>query len=199
MQKFIKATLIGGLLFLIPLALVVVVIGKVFAIVHKLVAPLADLLNLSAVLGIHASRVLAIVVLVLLCYVAGLLARTNAAKRLMSWLEASVLSLLPGYQFVANLTGDASLTRDHDAAKPEAVLASIEDAWQFALVVEKIGTTHVVVYVPGAPSVTSGSVYVMTVDRVKPVDISLPEMSKCLKGLGVGTSAVFRDRAITSL
>ena len=117
----------------------------------------------------------------------------------MSWLESSVLSMLPGYQLVASLTGDVSLTRDHSAAKPEVVLVSIEDAWQFGLVVERIGSTHVVVYVPGAPSATSGSVYVMTADRVKPVAVTLPEMSKCLKGLGVGTSAVFRHRAVTSL
>jgi uncharacterized membrane protein len=198
-QKFIKATLIGGVLFLVPLALVALVAGKAFALIHKLVAPIADVLNLSAVLGINASRVLAIVALVLVCFVAGLFARTSIARRLMSWLESSVLSMLPGYQLVASLTGDASLTRDHSAAKPEVVLASIEDAWQFALVVERIGSTHVVVYVPDAPSATSGSVYVMTADRVKPVDVTLPEMAKCLKGLGVGTRAVFGHRAVTSL
>jgi uncharacterized membrane protein len=196
MAKFIKATLIGGLLFLIPLALAAIVIGKVLTVLDGPIEPLAQALHLNSVLGQHASRVLAILLLVLACFVAGLFARTALARRIVTWLETSLLSLLPGYQFVASVTGHASLTRDHGTAKPEPVLASIEDAWQFALLVERVGTTHVVVYVPGAPGVTSGSVYLMTVDRVQPIDISMSDLSKCLKGLGVGTAALLRDRPI---
>jgi uncharacterized membrane protein len=194
MKNFIKATLIGGLLFLLPLVLVVMLGAKAFAVIRSVTDPIADLLNLHRLLGVYASHLLAWIVLTLLCFIAGLFARTTVARSFMRWLETWVLSMLPGYRLMATLTGDANLTRDRGEAKPEAVLARIEDAWQFALVVERIGATHVVVYVPGAPSATSGSVYVMDVDRVRPVNAPLSEVMKSLKGLGVGTAALLGER-----
>jgi uncharacterized membrane protein len=180
MKNFIKATLIGGLLFLLPLVVVVMLGAKAFALIRSVTDPIADLLNLHRLLGVYASHLLAWIVLTL--------------RSFMRWLETWVLSMLPGYRLMATLTGDANLTRDRGEAKPEAVLARIEDAWQFALVVERIGATHVVVYVPGAPSATSGSVYVMDVDRVRPVNAPLSEVMKSLKGLGVGTAALLGER-----
>jgi uncharacterized membrane protein len=195
MRGFFKATMIGGLLYLIPLAIVAVLAGKAIALIGSFTDPIAEAISLHELLGKHAARLLAIVALVLLCFIAGLFARTPIARRMMGWLEATVLSMLPGYGFVASLTGDASLTHDADAQKPQAVLARIEDAWQFALKVEQLGDTHVVVFVPGAPKSTEGSVYIMTVDRIRPLQVSFTELSKCLKGLGVGTAALFRARA----
>jgi uncharacterized membrane protein len=199
MKAFIKATLIGGLLFLLPLVLVVMLGAKAFAVVRSVTDPIADLLDLHRVLGVYASHLLAWLVLTLLCFIAGLFARTTVARSIMRWLETWVLSMLPGYRFMATLTGDASLTRDQGEAKPEAVLARIEDAWQFALVVERIGATHVVVYVPGAPSATSGSVYIMDADRVRPIDAPMSELAKCLKGLGVGTAELLRQQGVPDL
>ena len=54
----------------------------------------------------------------------------------------------------------------------KVVLARIEDAWQLALVVERVDATHSAVFVPGAPDPKSGSVYLMTDDQFKVIDVS---------------------------
>jgi uncharacterized membrane protein len=76
----------------------------------------------------------------------------------------------------------------------EAVLARIEDAWQVALLVERLDGSYVAVFVPGAPMPSSGSVYFMTEDRIKPLGLPLAEATKCLRRLGVGSKAMLAGR-----
>ena len=81
-----------------------------------------------------------------------------------------------------------------EGSEMRPVLARIEDAWQFALVVERVDADLVAVFVPGAPDPKSGSVYLMTNDRLKTLDVSISEVMKCLKGLGLGARALLADR-----
>ncbi len=47
---------------------------------------------------------------------------------------------------------------------------------------------RVVVYVPGAPDPWSGAVFVMTADRVEPLEASMPAAVKNIRALGRGTT-----------
>jgi uncharacterized membrane protein len=57
-----------------------------------------------------------------------------------------------------------------------------------AFLVERIAGGHVAVYVPGAPNPSSGLVYFMTEDRIKPLEMPLPRALKCLRRLGAGSN-----------
>ena len=76
----------------------------------------------------------------------------------------------------------------------EPVLAWIEDAWQIAFLVERIEGGHVAVFIPGAPSPWSGSVFILTTDRVKPLDIPIASALKCIKSLGAGSNAMLKGK-----
>ena len=49
--KFVRATLVGGVLFLLPLIVVVIIVGKALAIARKFVTPLAAHLPGESVIG----------------------------------------------------------------------------------------------------------------------------------------------------
>jgi uncharacterized membrane protein len=190
---FLKATIVGGALYLVPIVIILIVLGKVHVVASKLVAPIAEELQLHDVGGINAARLLGIVAIVLLCFAAGLFARTRVAQGFVGWLESALLSNLPGYSLVSTLGADIAGTADrHSDLK--VVLARIEDAWQLALLVERVDATHAAVFVPGAPDPKSGSVYLMTDDRFKLVDVSISQAMKCIKGLGIGSRALLAGR-----
>ena len=182
---FIKTTVIGGALYLVPIALIVFVLGKVHAATTKLVAPIATALALHDIGGLNAARLLAVVAILLMCFLAGLFAQTRPAQLLLAWLEQAILSRLPGYSAVAAIGQGVVHPGDSDRM-PTPVLARIEDAWQLALLVERIDENQAAVFVPGAPNPTSGSVYFMTNDRIRPAEMPLPDVMKCIKGLGIG-------------
>lgn len=190
---FLKTTIVGGALYLVPIALIVVVLAKVHAVAIKLVTPIAASLELHEIGGINAARLIAVFAVLLLCFLAGLMARTAGAQRLMGWLQRSILSNVPGYQALATL-GEQTVHAGGAERTLQPVLARIEDAWQLGLLIERIDDQHVAVYIPGAPDPKSGSVYFMTNDRIRVADVPLREATKCLKALGIGASGLFAGR-----
>ena len=112
LTAFLKMTIVGGALYLIPIVLILVVLGKVHGMTIKLVAPIAQGLELHDIGGVNAARLLAIVVVVLACFLAGLFARTAVAQQFVGWLERAILSNLPGYSLVSTLGADVAGTGD---------------------------------------------------------------------------------------
>ena len=190
---FLKTTIVGGALYLLPIVIILVVLGKVHVVTVQLLAPVTQELQLHDLGGIHVARLIAIAAIVLACFVAGLYARTNIAQQFVGWLERAILSNLPGYSMVSAL-GEQATGHRRDGVELHSVLVRIEDAWQLAMYVEEIDAEHVTVFVPGAPDPNSGSVYVLTKDRLKEVDISTRDAMKCIKGGGIGTRALLSGK-----
>ena len=188
--QFLRTTLVGGLLFLVPIVVLVVVLGKALALAHKVVDPLAEHIPIHSVIGLRTPMLLAIVLIALFCSLAGILARTPFAKRIVRSLETAVLVNVPGYEFLKSM-GEGMLGVEKQTGH-QPVLARIEDAWQIAFLVERLADGHVAVFVPGAPNPLSGSVYFLTPDRIKVVDIPASGAMKCLRRVGAGSNALLR-------
>lgn len=189
--KFLKMTLAGGVLFLVPLVVIAVVLGKAFKVAQTLVHPLVVDMPIHSLVGIGIAKIVAILSLMLLCFLAGLFARTGIAKKIVSKLETNVLSNLPGYEFVKGV--GEGLLHVEDQHTSAVALARIEDAWQLAFLIERIETGHLAVYVPGAPYTNSGSVYFLTEDRVKLINLPAQDALKCLRRLGGGSDALLKE------
>ena len=184
--RFLRTTLAGGILFLLPLILIAVLISKAVGIAHKVVGPLAEHLPVKALFGLETPKLLAVFVLVLFCFLAGVMARVALAQKAVSWLETSVLCHLPGYEFVKGMSRNMLATEEEQ--KYLIVLAQIEDAWQFAILIEAMDNGHAAIYVPGSPNPQSGSVYFMSADRYKVLDVPPSSVLKCLKRYGLGAN-----------
>ncbi len=188
LSGFVKATLAGGLLFLVPIVVLLVILGKAFAIAHRIVDPLTEHIPFESVLGLRAPVFLAILLLVLVCFLAGLLARTRAAKAALAWLEDNLLSHLPGYEFLKGFGAD--LLGVQSAHAPQFVLVRLDDAMQLGFLIERLPSGHHVVFVPDVPNPRSGSILLMTADRVTPTNIPAAKAMQCFKRLGAGSSSL---------
>jgi len=189
---FVRATLIGGILFLLPIVVLVIVIGKAEEISIRVVAPLASRIAMKSMAGIPMATILAIGVLVLFCLFAGLFAKTRLARKIVEWLESVFLYNVPGYDFFKGLS--ESLMGYEAGHAYQVVLARIEEAWQIGFLMERLESGHYAVFVPGSPTVWSGSLYLMTEERFQRVDISRVEAVKCLRRLGLGANELLGRR-----
>ena len=188
--KFSRTTLVGGLLFLVPIVVLLGVLGKALAVAHKLVDPLAERVPVESFIGLRTPVLLALGILVAFCFLAGLLARSALAQKAVKKLEAAVLSNLPGYEFFKGM-GESMLGVEKEGSYP-VVLARFDDTWQIGFRVDELANGLVAVFVPGAPNPQSGSVYYMTAERVTPADIPPAAALKCLQRLGAGSGALLR-------
>ena len=97
MLRFLKTTVVGGILFLVPIVIFMVFTNKALQITNKPANPVADLLNINSIGGAAVVDVLAIGILVLICFIAGLAAQIAGAKKFSRFLEINVLEKIPAY------------------------------------------------------------------------------------------------------
>ena len=180
----------GGVIFLVPFVVLIIILGKAHKIIRTVLAPLAERIPIESVIGLETPKILAAIVLVLICLFAGLFARTSTAKKLVSWLETVFLSNLPGYSFIKNLGEEIAETMPTQSHK--AVLARFDDAWQIGFLVESIPGGRVVVFIPDAPSPWTGGVFILDEDRVTPLEVTSSAAIKCLQRLGAGTGTLVK-------
>jgi uncharacterized membrane protein len=185
-----QENLIRGVLLFAPIMVFGILIAKAIGLLRKLVEPFAG--PMGSMAGIPMPALLATAVLVLLCSLAGLLAKSRNARGLVGWIESHVLTHIPGYDYMKGMGENVAGVQGSTAYQP--VLARIEDSWQLGFIVETIEPGQFAVYVPGAPSPWSGSVYFMAEDRIRRVDMKISEVQGCLKRLGIGSSALLRGK-----
>lgn len=192
--QFLKTTIIGGLLFLVPVVLLVLVIEKALAIAEKVITPAAQFFPNAPVYGVAVTTIAAVSMLLLLSFFAGLIARTAAGKRFVTWLEDVFLSKMPGYTVYRSMIGDmtksiVSLENDSSA---KAVLVRFDDGWQIGFQVDELDSGEIAVFIPGAPSPLSGSLYYMEKERIRDSGLSVIEAAAMLRRIGVGSSSQLR-------
>jgi uncharacterized membrane protein len=194
--KFLRTTLVGGILFMVPGIVLVIILEKALVLTHKFVDPLAEHIPVHSVIGLRTPLFLAIGLLVLICFFAGFFARTALAQKIVRGLEGAVLANLPGYEFLKRM-GESMLGVEREGAYP-AVLLRFDDSWQIGFRIEALENGLVAVFIPGVPNANSGGVYLMSPDRVSPIGVQPARMLKCLKRLGAGSSKLLRGLAIGS-
>ena len=187
---FLKATLAGGLFFLVPVVLIVIVLNHAMQLAAKVAKPISRLLPVEAVMGVWGETCLAVLLLILLSLGAGLIARTKAGKRIMSWFENSFLGGLPQYQVMKSMAQGLSHVESAENVRP--ALVSIEDGWQMGYLLEPLEKGWVTVFLPQAPTPMSGNVMYLPADRVRPLDITMVQAMAIVKHIGIGSAETLR-------
>jgi uncharacterized membrane protein len=189
MFQFIKSKILGGVLFLIPVVILVIVFGQAYQLVKRLAEPISSLLPIERAFGMPTIGLLTIALLLLICFFGGLAAKTSWALGLMSALENAFLSKLPGYELMkTKLTAELKFKNE---VKPIPVLVRVgEDQWKVAFEMERIHGGYVVVYLPGAPDPWSGAVSILTDDRITPLESKETGTLHIFRDLGMGTGGI---------
>jgi len=189
--EFFKAMLLGGILFFIPLIILIVIIQKAFQIAAVLVIPIIKLLDMTKIFGIGVEIIISVAIILFIIYLGGLISRSSTVRRNVKKMEDALLSKVPGYDLIKNM-GESFVGFEGNTSIP-TVLARIEDAWQYGFLIEEIEGEQYVVYIPGAPNPMSGSVYILEKTRIKKTNIPLKDAMKSLRGLGAGSKNLVKN------
>jgi uncharacterized membrane protein len=190
--QLIKTTIIGGLIFLVPIIIVVAILGKAYALMIMVAKPLSAWIPLDAIGGVALANILAVLAILLCCLIAGIIAKGATAKGILKSIESKLLFAIPGYTFVKGMTD--SLNSSEEAAKAFVpVMAKFDDNAQIGFEIERTEKGYVVVYLPGSPNPWSGSVVHVNADRVEQLDMTVPDAINNIRHLGRG-SAKYGER-----
>jgi len=186
MLRFIKTTVLGGIIFIVPIVIFVAIIGKALSLINKFAMPLANLFAVDAIGGIAVVHLLSLAILVLICFIAGLAAKTASARNVVRSLEVNVLEKIPAYELLKTKTQSVLTPEEMKSIRPAMV--RFDDSWQIVFKVERLADGKVVIFLPGSPDPWSGAICVVTEDRVTPLDITIQAAVKMMKRLGRGAT-----------
>jgi uncharacterized membrane protein len=185
-----KTTVLGGVFFLLPFAIVVFLIGQLAEIIWSIAQPLAQYLpRLNLSFGfISTATIAATLLLVLMCFLAGLAARRSFANRFAGSIEKNLLLLFPRYavlkeQFASNLGGKPA------AAPMKPVLVQFEGAARLGFEAQRAADL-VSVYLPGSPDPWQGLVVHVPPDRVQPLAADFSAAVAMCESMGRASAGV---------
>jgi uncharacterized membrane protein len=180
-----KSIAVGGVLFLIPMTIAVIVLAEVLGFLNAIAEPMADFLPTDTVLGFGLAQIIAVALLLAVCFMAGLIARSTVGRGLVHRIERGLLSAIPGYGIIKGLA-DQVLNSREQAERFKPVLVPTRGGVRPAFEVERIASGQVAVLLPGAPNPWSGEVVFLDADQVRPLDMKAMELMHVLEGLGIG-------------
>src|SRR5215813_7155252 len=182
LTDFLRMTLVGGLLVVLPLWVSVLLLVKAIKSALVVLHPLAKLLPQTLV---HPN-VVAICLLVLICFGVGLLIRTELGKRIGDWLEQHLLGRLPGFSIIRGMIRQFAGKEDEQSFQP--ALVEIEEALVPAFIIEKHADGQFTVFVSSSPTPMAGAIYILQPERVHPVDVPLRKAMVCVTKWGAGAA-----------
>jgi uncharacterized membrane protein len=180
---FSKTMAVGGLVFLLPLIVVLTLIGQAVPIVVEVARVLNQWLPIHSALGYLLVIVGAVTILVLLCFIAGIAAQRSFVQRIGVAMEKNLLLLFPRYAiFKEQLTGNIGGDFARNGMKP--VLVRIQDTSRMALEVERNTEGMVTIYLPSSPDPWTGAVVFLKAEQVTPLAVEVPVMMSAFERLG---------------
>ncbi|UZD23414.1 DUF502 domain-containing protein [Algoriphagus halophytocola] len=187
MLSIISNTIKGGIFFLFPIVLILIFFEKIIHVLKPLASKISEALGLENSF-FDAPYLIAIIIILLFCFLAGTVAKLGAGKWMVSWIEDHLLTLFPGYQLMKNtLQANAGLESDKDFP---VVLVPI-DGWMIAFLVDTLPNGDLVVFVPSAPNTWEGNVNIFHKEHVKPSNLTQKDATLIMRRLGVGAAELF--------
>jgi len=193
MLKFIKTTIIGGLLFLIPFIVLVIILTKVYDLSLVVAKPMGDVIPLDQIGGVGLADILVVLMIGLVCFSAGVLAKGKYMKKLQSSIESNILMKIPGYQIVNTFIDGINKTEEA-SANFNPIIVAFDDYEMLCFEIEKVSNNKTVVYQPGAPTPWSGAVLYIENARIKHLNISVQDALRNIQSLGLGTNELMKKK-----
>ena len=193
----LKTTAIGGIFFLLPLIVVGALVGQMLQVVVVVAKSVHTYLPVKSPAGYSFLLAATMLLMLLLCFAAGLVAKRSLGKRFTESVEKYLLMLFPRYAiFKEQLTGNIGGEVLHNQLKP--VIVSMPEGKRLGMEVERSGSSDtdgsavegngwVTVFLPGSPDPWSGSVVVVAMSRVQHLEIPFSEAIATAEQLGRGS------------
>jgi len=181
LTEFLKTTLVGGILVLAPIYLLLLLLLRALASAKQLLEPVIVSIPAAA----EFQGLVALLVIIVACFVVGIVVRTGPGERVIDAIQCWVLEKIPGYKMLRNMV--SRLGSDDSTGTLAPALVEIEEALVPALIIEELPDGQFVVLVPSVPTPIAGALYILPPARVHRVNVPLRRLLQVYARWGEGT------------
>ena len=190
---FIKTTLLGGVLVVVPIGIIGFALWQIVSLVRKLLLPVFESLPFDSAVTRISVIAIAILAVLLFCYLTGLAVRTRWGGFLRGWIERRVLEKIPGYSMIRTLVHQYLGHEADRKFRPVLVDLYGSDSRAIGFEIEELGDGRVAVFLPSVPAATIGQVQIVPENRITPLDATMHATLEALTMFGVGSSKLIQS------
>jgi len=201
--SFVKTAFLGGVIVLLPAAILVLVFQWVFRFVTNLIQPLSQVIVqlLEPLAGFipytqlqgFISDVLAISIILTVCFLVGVLVKTQLGGWLFQNVENSLLRIAPGYTTVKEIVLQLFGSKRPPFSRVALVKLFGSDTLVTTFVTDEHPDGSYTVFMPTGPNPTSGWIFHVPEKDVQLVDVSVEHTMRTVIGCGVGSKPLIQD------
>jgi len=184
--KFVRTSIYGGIVFLIPIVIGVILLKKVFTGLLPIVEPVAQKIGFSGSRGRLMLEIILVLIILIFCFLAGLLIRSTKLQLQIPMINHIAALLIPGFE-VMKAQSHEQIKKS--AAQPwQSIFLKKEEGWCFAFIVEKTSDGMCSIFMPEIPKMDSGDVMIAHEKNLEMIHIDAKEAFAFIKAFGRGAA-----------
>jgi uncharacterized membrane protein len=196
LNEFFKTSLIGGIVVILPVAILVFLFKWVFGFVTNLIQPLTNIIMKITV----QSRIqelladfTAIAVIVAACFAVGVFVRTKVGTYLYHNIEHRILKAAPGYSLIKETVIQFLGNKKTPFSKVALVQIFANETLVSAFITDEHDDGHYTVFVPTGPNPTSGNIFHVKGKYVHPVNVPVEDAMRSIISCGAGSASLIKN------
>jgi uncharacterized membrane protein len=180
-REFVVNSLIQGVMVVLPIYLTALLLLKLMKSLGRIVRPLDHLLPK----WVPAEAVASVLLLLILCFLVGIVLRTRIGQATRTRVENSLLEKIPGYTLFRSMAHQLAGDNLESTWKP--ALAEIEQGLVPAFIIEELNDGRFTVFIPAVPTPMTGADYILSAERVHPLNVSFAQALRVVSRWGAGS------------
>ncbi len=193
--RFVRTTVAGGFFVVLPIVLVVLLVAETVTFLGDSIGPLLDELPVQTVAGVDVSLLIAAGIVLLACFLTGLVIRTELGDRANRWIEGKLLGRIPGYTLIKSLTSRFAGTESSERWRVARARLGGGEADALVFVVDRLEGGDFTVLQPLAPTPTVGLVHVVKAEDLTLLDVPFTQAVNTFMQWGVGSRELLSSRS----
>lgn len=197
LNEFIKTSLIGGIVVVLPVAILIFLFKWLFALVTDIIQPLTDLIikiTVRSRVQELLADITALSVIIISCFVIGVIVKTKVGTFVYHNIENRILRAAPGYSLIKETVISFLGSKKAPFSKVALVEIFAQGTLVSAFITDEHADGSYTVFVPTAPNPTSGYVVHVEGQYVHPVDVPVEDAMRSIISCGAGSRRLIRAK-----
>lgn len=188
-KRFVKTTSLGGVIVVLPMVLTFFFLRWLFRLITGIIEPMTRLVVEQSRLQKTIADMLVIIVIVMICFIIGLMVKTRLGNFLYRVVEKRILKVAPGYtlfkETIKQLLGQERTPFSRVALVQ--VFENAADTLMTGFVTDEHTNGYFTVYVPSGLNPTTGMIYHLPGRYVHLLDVPVETAMRSVIGCGAGS------------
>jgi uncharacterized membrane protein len=188
LQK-LRDTFIAGIIFLLPLLLLIVLLTKVFQFLTGFTAKIASWFGLKSFIGVSGGTIVSAFSIIILCIICGYMVRISFFKSISTWIDKKMMKNIPGYSVYREMALSKLEDKEEVIPYKSAAWINVGNKQQPGFLMETMPDGKLVIFIPTAGNIKEGAVFTVAPTEVQLcTDTDIKAFRAAINSMGAGLS-----------